>query len=61
MLLWLIIIAAVICILLGVLYNYTRRGDPLSDDRDLEEEHEAEARRLGGGIDFQGEMRPPRD
>jgi hypothetical protein len=59
--LWFIIIAAVIVLALGGLYTYMRRDDPLRDELNPEAEHAAAEANLKGAIDFEGDMRPPRD
>jgi hypothetical protein len=59
--LWLIIIAAVVVLALGALYTYMRRDDPLRDDLNPEAERAAAEANLKGGIDFEGDMRAPRD
>jgi hypothetical protein len=59
--LWLIIIAAVVVLALGALYTYMRRDDPLRDDLNPEAERAAAEANLKGPIDFEGDMRPPRD
>jgi hypothetical protein len=60
MLLWLFIIAAVVLIALGALYTYMRRDDPLRDDLEPGAERAAAEANLKG-IDFESDLRPPRD
>jgi sensor domain CHASE-containing protein len=61
MLLWFIIIAAVLLLVLGGLYNFVRRDNPRQEEVDAIKEQEAEQILLDQPVDFQSGFRKPRD